>query len=91
VVKARWKGSSKAGAFQTTIKVTGTDEIGILNRISEVISKDLRVNMRNLNVSSRDGLFEAQIQLYVEDTKHLEMLLYRLGRVQGVHKAIRLK
>ncbi|MEY1639977.1 RelA/SpoT family protein [Tenuifilum osseticum] len=91
VVKARWKGSSKAGAFQTTIKVTGTDEIGILNRISEVISKDLRVNMRNLNVSSRDGLFEAQIQLYVEDTKHLEMLLYRLGRVQGVHKAIRMK
>lgn len=91
VVKARWKGSSKAGAFQTTIKINGTDEIGILNRISEVISKDLRVNMRNLNVSSRDGLFEAQIQLYVEDTKHLEMLLYRLSRVQGVHKAIRMK
>lgn len=91
VVNARWKGSSKAGAFQTTVKITGVDEIGILNRISEVISKDLRVNMRNLNVSSRDGLFEAQIQLYVEDTKHLEMLLYRLSRVQGVNKAIRMK
>ncbi len=91
VVKARWKGSSKAGAFQTTIRITGVDEIGILNRISEVISKDLRVNMRNLNVSSRDGLFEAQIQLYVEDTKHLEMLLYRLNRVQGVNKAVRMK
>lgn len=91
VVKARWKGSSKAGAFQTTIRITGVDEIGILNRISEVISKDLKVNMRNLNVSSRDGLFEAQIQLYVEDTKHLEMLLYRLNRVQGVNKAVRMK
>ncbi|HDP76064.1 MAG TPA: bifunctional (p)ppGpp synthetase/guanosine-3',5'-bis(diphosphate) 3'-pyrophosphohydrolase [Bacteroidales bacterium] len=91
VVKARWKGSSIAGAFQTTIKVSGIDEIGILNRISEVISKDLRVNMRNLNVSSRDGLFEAQIQLYVEDTKHLKMLLYRLSRVQGVHKTVRMK
>lgn len=91
VVRARWKGASKAGAFQTTIKITGIDEIGILNRISEVISKDLRVNMRNLNVNSSDGLFEAHIQLYVEDTKHLEMLLYRLTKVQGVQKAIRMK
>ncbi len=91
IVKARWKGSSKAGAFQTTIKITGIDEIGILNRISEVISKDLRVNMRNLNVNSRDGLFEAQIQLYVEDTRHLEMLIYRLARVQGITKAVRMK
>ena len=43
------------------------------------------------SVNSRDGLFEAQIQLYVEDTKHLEMLIYRLGRVQGVTRAIRMK
>ncbi len=91
VVKARWKGSSKAGAFQTTIRITGIDEMGILNQISEVISKDLKVNMRNLNVTSHDGLFEAQIQLYIEDTKHLEMLLYRLNRIQGVTKAVRLK
>jgi GTP pyrophosphokinase len=91
IVKARWKGSSKAGAFQTTIRITGADEIGVLNRISEVISKDLKVNMRNLNVSSNDGIFEAQIQLYVEDTKHLEMLIYKLTQVEGVSKAVRMR
>ena len=91
IVKAKWKGTSKAGAFQSTIKITGADELGILNRISEVISKDLKVNMRNLAINSKNGLFEGVIQLYVEDTKHLEMLLYRLGKVQGVHRAIRVK
>lgn len=91
IVKAKWKGTSKAGAFQSTIKITGADELGILNRISEVISKDLKVNMRNLAINSKNGLFEGVIQLYVEDTKHLEMLLYRLGKVQGVHRAIRIK
>ena len=91
VVKAKWKGTSKAGAFQSTIKITGADELGILNRISEVISKDLKVNMRNLAINSKNGLFEGVIQLYVEDTKHLEMLLYRLGKVQGVHRAVRVK
>lgn len=91
VVKAKWKGSSKAGAFQSTIKITGTDELGMLNRISEVISKDLKVNMRNLAINSKNGLFEGIIQLYVEDTKHLETLLYRLSKIQGVHKAVRVK
>lgn len=91
IVKAKWTGTSKAGAFQSTIKITGADELGILNRISEVISKDLKVNMRNLAINSKNGLFEGVIQLYVEDTKHLEMLLYRLGKVQGVHRAVRVK
>lgn len=91
VVKAKWKGSSKAGAFQSTIKITGTDELGMLNRISEVISKDLKVNMRNLAINSKNGLFEGIIQLYVEDTKHLETLLYRLSKIHGVHKAVRVK
>lgn len=91
IVRAKWKGSSKAGAFQSTIKITGIDELGILNRISEVISKDLRVNMRNLAIDTKNGMFEGVIQLYVEDTKHLEMLLYKLSRVHGVSKAIRVK
>lgn len=91
IVKAKWRGVSKAGAFQTSIKIIGNDEVGILNRISEVISKDLKVNMRNISVSSNNGQFEGTIQLYVEDTKHLEMLLYRLNQVKGVSRAIRLK
>lgn len=91
IVKAKWRGASKAGAFQTSIRIVGNDEVGILNRISEVISKDLRVNMRNISINSSNGQFDGTIQLYVEDTKHLEMLLYRLNQIKGVSRAIRVK
>lgn len=91
IVNARWKQNAESGAFQTTIRITGNDELGILNRISEVISNDLRVNMRNLAVRTSGVMFEATIQLFVTDTKHLEMLLHRLTQIDGISRAIRLK
>ncbi len=92
IVKAKWKQTATAaGSFQTTIKVTGYDELGMVNRISEVISKDLKVNIRSFSMGSANGMFEGTIQLYVFDTKHLEMLLYRLGKVKGIVKAVRLR
>lgn len=91
IVKAKWKETRTAGSFQTTIKITGIDELGILNRISEVISKDLKVNIRNISINSSNGLFEGKIQISIESTKHLEMLLYKLGRIHGIQKAIRIK
>lgn len=91
IVKAKWKESKSIGSFQTTIKVTGIDELGIVNRISEVISNDLKVNMRSISIISNSGFFEGRIQVSIHDTKHLDMLLYRLGKIKGVQKAIRLK
>lgn len=89
VVKARWKVSTVATSFQTTIKVVGFDELGMVNKISELISKDLKVNMRAFSIQSSNGMFEGRIQVYVSDTKHLEMLLYRLNKIKGIQKAIR--
>ncbi len=91
IVKARWKDSKIAGSFQTSIKITGIDELGIVNRISEVISNDLKVNMRSIAIKSTDGLFEGRIQVFVSDIKNLEMLLYKLNKIKGVQKAVRLK
>ena len=91
IVKAKWKESKMVGSFQTTIKINGFDELGIINRISEVISKDLKVNMRSINVNSSNGIFEGRIQLFVSDIKNLEMLLYKLNNIKGVQKAVRLK
>jgi GTP pyrophosphokinase len=89
IVRARWKESSTINSFQTTIKVTGFDELGMVNKISELISKDLKVNMRAFSMQSSNGMFEGRIQVYVSDTKHLEMLLYRLNKIKGIQKAIR--
>ena len=91
IVKAKWKDSKITGSFQTSIKITGIDELGIVNRISEVISNDLKVNMRSIAIKSTDGLFEGRIQVFVSDIKNLEMLLYKLNKIKGVQKAIRLK
>jgi guanosine-3',5'-bis(diphosphate) 3'-pyrophosphohydrolase len=91
IVKAKWKESKFAGSFQTTIKINGIDELGIVNRISEVISNDLKVNMRSISLNSSNGLFEGRIQLFVTDNKNLEMLLYKLNNIKGVQRAVRLK
>lgn len=91
IVKAKWKESKAAGSFQTTIKITGFDELGIVNRISEVISNDLKVNMRSISINSSKGLFEGRIQVFVPDIKNLDMLLYKLNKIKGVQKAVRMK
>ena len=89
VVNVRWKETKTDKSFQTVIKVVGLDELGIVSRISELISKDLGVNIRSFSMESANGMFEGRLQVYVSDTKHLEMLLYRLTRIKGVQKAVR--
>ena len=89
VVNAKWKETKADTSFQTSIKIVGFDELGIVNRISELISKDFKVNMRSFSMTSSNGMFEGRIQVFVSDTKHLETLLYRLTRIKGVQKALR--
>jgi len=91
IVKAKWKESKATASFQTTIKINGFDELGIVNKISEVISTDLKVNMRSISINTKDGLFEGRIQVFVSDIKNLEMLLYKLNKIKGVQKAVRMK
>lgn len=91
IVKAKWRESKMVGSFQTTIKINGFDELGIINKISEVISNDLKVNMRSISINSSKGLFEGRIQVFVSDIKNLETLLYKLNNIKGVQKAVRLK
>jgi len=70
IVKARWT-SQEMLAFLAGIKLTGIDEVGVVNNITKTISKDLNVNMRSIGFSSDDGVFEGTIMVYVQDTKHL--------------------
>lgn len=90
VVNAKWKQTTYEGSFQTTIKISGIDQIGITSKLTEVISKDFKVNMRSFSVQTANGIFEAHVQVFIPDKKHLEMLLYRLGRIKGVQKAERI-
>ena len=89
IVKARWT-SQEMLAFLAGIKLTGIDEVGVVNNITKTISKDLNVNMRSIGFSSDDGVFEGTIMVYVQDTKHLTNLTRDLKKVRGVQTVERI-
>ena len=83
VIKAKWT-SSQDRSFVAGLKVIGTDRIGIINDLSNVISSELNVNMRSLKIDTEGGIFEGEIELYVEDTTHLEQLITNLKEIDGI-------
>ncbi|MFP4619787.1 MAG: RelA/SpoT family protein [Bacteroidales bacterium] len=89
VVPVQWKKTREKSSFQTRIRLSGIDEIGIVNRISEVISNYMKVKMRSISIDSDDGLFDGYINLYVSDTKTLQSLINKLKQEKGILKVTR--
>ncbi len=90
VVKARWNTNDQNAFFPVTLRITGMDDLGIVSNISDVISRDLQVNMRSISIESNDGMFEGSITLFVKDTQHLEALSRKLKKVKGVNNIKRI-
>jgi len=88
VIKAKWT-SQKKVAFLAGIKIIGTDRMGLMNDITSIISRELKVNMRSVSIGTDNGIFEGKIMLYVNDTIHLELLINKLRKVNGIVKVIR--
>ena len=84
VVKAEWTESKEDLLFTVEIKISGEDEPGILDGISKVISKDLKVNLRSLSMNKEEGMFEGKLIITVRDLKHLELLISKLSEIKGV-------
>ena len=89
IIKAQWTKSAAKQSFQATIKVSGVDEIGMLNKITDIISKDLRVRMRSISMDSNEGMFDGKLKLFVDSAKHLDMLMSKLKREKGILKVTR--
>ncbi|MBI9052885.1 MAG: bifunctional (p)ppGpp synthetase/guanosine-3',5'-bis(diphosphate) 3'-pyrophosphohydrolase [Bacteroidales bacterium] len=89
IIKAQWTKSALHKSFQATIKVTGIDEMGMLSKISDIISKDLKVSVRSITMDSSDGMFDGNIKLSIDSTKHLEMLMAKLKKEKSVLKVTR--
>lgn len=83
IVKAKWT-QHKEIAFLAAIKMTGLDNVGVVNHITKIISTDLKVNIRSINIESKDGMFEGTLMLFVHDTRHLDMLLTKLKKLKGI-------
>lgn len=83
VVKTKWA-KNKEIAFLTGLKIVGMDDVGVINKITNVISGDLKINIAGLSIDSREGLFEGTIKVFVHDKEELEELVDRLKSLNGI-------
>lgn len=88
IVKLRWD-SSKQTAFPVRIMLKGIDRIGLLNEITGYISVAMGVNMRKLNLSTEDGIFEGYIDMLVHDRAVLESMIDNLKNIKGIQDVMR--
>eukprot|EP00388_Colpodella_angusta_P011265 GDKJ01028929.1.p1 GENE.GDKJ01028929.1~~GDKJ01028929.1.p1 ORF type:complete len:707 (+),score=89.45 GDKJ01028929.1:1214-3334(+) len=83
VIKALWTSQVKM-SFVAHLIIRGTDRMGLMNDVTRVISQELKVNIQNLSIGVKEGIFEGKIALMVQDTQHLETLVHSLEQVDGV-------
>ena len=89
VMEARWRGNAD-GAFRSTIAVTGADMPGLANQITEIVTREMKLNIRGLNFSSRgDGTMYGTISVEVPSAAVVDMLIHAIMRIRGVQRAYR--
>lgn len=89
IVKARWSGKGLS-QYNITLRIVGNDDIGIVNNITSIISKEEKIVMKSINIDSHDGLFSGNLDVLIDDTSKLESLLKKLRNVKGVKSVTRL-
>lgn len=89
IVRAQWSGKGSSH-YDITLRVIGNDDIGIVNNITNIISKDEKIVMRSINIDSHDGLFSGNLVVQLDDKSKLNLLIKKLRTVKGVKQVIRL-
>lgn len=90
IIPVRWT-IHKLASFLARISINGIDRIGLVNEVTTIISKELNVNIRNINVSVYDGIFEGTIDLYVHHTRDLNNLIMQLSNIKGIASVKRIE
>lgn len=86
IIPASWRTDGYEKPFEATLSVKGIDDVGIVSKITDIISKDMEVNMRSINIQANDdGTFEGRLEVFLHSTKHLELLM---EKIQGTHQYI---
>ena len=90
IVKTKWA-KNKEISFLAGVGITGHDDIGVIQKITNVISGELKLNMRSLSIESNDGIFEGKIMIYIHDREELNEFCNRLSQLDGITKVERLE
>jgi GTP diphosphokinase / guanosine-3',5'-bis(diphosphate) 3'-diphosphatase len=88
IIPVEWS-RQKDVHFVSALRVMGEDRVGILNDLTQVVSKALKTNIRSITISTDDGVFEGNIVLFVSDLEHLRRLIDRIKRIDGIHGVYR--
>jgi GTP pyrophosphokinase len=88
IVKTKWA-KNKEISFLTGLKIIGMDDVGVVNKITTIISGDLKINISAITIESKEGIFEGSIKLFVHDKEELDELVNRLKNLQGIHSVER--
>ncbi len=89
VVKAKWA-KNKEISLLTGVIINGIDDVGVIHKITNVVSGELKMNMRSMSIDSKDGLFEGKIMVFVNHKEELDELSKRLEKLDGINKVTRL-
>jgi len=88
VVKTKWA-KNKEISFLTGIRIVGMDDVGVVNKITNLISGELRLNINAITIEAKEGLFEGNIKIYVHDKEELDELVHRVRQLKGIHSVDR--
>ncbi|HEY0731778.1 MAG TPA: RelA/SpoT family protein, partial [Chitinophagaceae bacterium] len=88
IVKTKWA-KNKEISFLTGLKIIGMDDVGVVNKITNLISGELKINISAITIEAHEGLFEGTIRLFVHDKEELEQLVERLKALHGIHSVDR--
>lgn len=88
VVKTKWV-KNKEISFLTGIKIIGLDDVGVINKITNLISGTLKININALTIEAKEGLFEGNVRVYVHDKDELDDLVVNLKALPGIESVER--
>ena len=89
IVKAKWSGKGSS-QYAITLRIVGNDDIGIVNNLTNIISRDEKLVLRSINIDSHDGLFSGNLTIMIDDNTRLEAIIRKLRTVRGVKQVERL-
>ncbi len=89
IMKAKWIDSTKQ-EFKAILKIYGVDHVGMVNEITQIISKNMNVNIHGLNISGHDGIFEGSITVSVQNKSQLQKLSDTIKRIEGIETVNRI-
>ncbi len=88
VVKTKWA-KNKEISFLTGLKIIGLDDVGVIHKITNLISGELKVNISAMTIEAKDGIFEGNVKVFVHDKDELEILVEALLALQGIERVDR--